>query len=163
MDRATIVPPCEHQYEHVVIREPDKEVIGVEEDVCVYCGKEKNAFQTFYQPTEEQVLADIYAMKSVYTKDTLTYACNEVTDRLQKAAFGSVVKRHTHTDASKIRVGDVVHVCNGTHYAIVVGFSPSGETVFCASGGSGYPVDWQVGFARDRIVDITTCWQDWDK
>lgn len=132
------VPALGHDWvvkEHVDVA---KGTTGGDKCVCSRCKEEEFRNKVYYQPTEEELLASINSLRTVYptgseweyhdmygvsTDYSWTFeegderyttgnsgmgACGGFAIRLSNEAYGENVPFRTHHDASKVRVGDIV-------------------------------------------------------
>lgn len=133
------VPALGHDWvvkEHVDVA---KGTTGGDKCVCSRCKEEEFRNKVYYQPTEEELLASINSLRTVYptgseweyhdmygvsTSYNVTFeegdeqyttgsyimgACGGFAVRLSNEAYGENVPFRTHHDASKVRVGDIVY------------------------------------------------------
>ncbi len=124
---------------------------------------------------EQRVRAAIEALKTKYPEGmswtnvnsyhsdalhTTGYGCAGFAYICSDAAFGSAPVTDTHSDFDKIRVGDVLHINNGTHYVVVL--EKRANSVVVAEGNYNSSIHWGREITRAKLENgkfvATTRW-----
>lgn len=145
----------EHQYVVQKTVPANKEGQGYTVYSCTGCGETYKDNYVDYNPTFQQVYADMVALQDDYpegmdwTNDNYYawnggvffggYGCAAFAFTLSDAAFG-YLPAHSHTDYSDIKVGDIIRMNNNTHSVIVLEVKDDG--VIVAEGNYNSSVHW---------------------
>lgn len=127
--------------------------ISGEKQICRRCGK-KTA-RDYQKVTEEQAYDAMIALKKKYPQGMpwtnedfyhwkggiydLGFGCAAFAFRLSDAAFGNL-KARTHTDFSRVKVGDILRINGDSHSVIVLEVDRLGVTV--AEGNYNSSINW---------------------
>lgn len=147
-------PALGHDYETRVVP-PSKEGPGYTSHVCKVCKSSYEDSPVDFQPTAEQVYADLIANQAAYPEGMAWdnsnyygwkggvfsggYGCAGFAFLLSDSAFGYLPARR-HESFSSIQVGDIIRMNGNTHSVIVLELQSNG--VIVAEGNFNRSIHW---------------------